>query len=295
MRDFAAATEDAKTALTDLNAEVTGAYAAAIRRQVMAGDGLVRPVRGDCLMASERCRLVVVGRDGSETTLTPDPALQRTIVLMQRIDAYAQGLAAIVAAETATEIAAHVDTTVANVDNLADTVAELGAGAGRPPVDTTAYATAVGGLVDWAAGQYVERRKLRALRRATADSKPVVDAAAGLFTEAAEIASAVPRRPLAGLVARRIDAFDDTPTPDNLDRLIESANAYDRLLAARPPQLFQRLAAAHSALVDRVQGEDVSLVVVIARIRAFKDDAQTLAALLRALPAARDRAASEGG
>lgn len=218
-------------------------------------------------MGSQRCRLVVVGRDGLEKALSPDPALQRTLVLMQRIDAYAQGLAAIVAAETATDIAAHVDTTLANVDYLAETVASLDPDRARPPVDTTAYATAADGLVDWAAGQYVQHRKLRALRRATADSKAVIDAAAGLFTRAAEIAAVVPRRPMAEIVTQRIDAFDDAPTPDNLDRLIESAAAYDRLLAASPPMIFQRLTAAHTALVDNLHGDDVSLVVVIARIR----------------------------
>jgi hypothetical protein len=40
--DFAAAVEDAENALAALNTEVTDAYAAAIRRQVVAGDGLVR-------------------------------------------------------------------------------------------------------------------------------------------------------------------------------------------------------------------------------------------------------------
>ena len=284
--DFAGATEDAQSALLALNDQVTAAYAAAVRRQVLAGDGLVRYRNGDCLTGSERCRLVVVTRDGSEKTLSPDPPLRQTLALMRGIDDYAQGLAAIVAADTSEGIADNVNATIASVDSLAATVSSLSAGGDRPPVDTAAYTTAAGGLVSWAAEQYVARQKLAALRRATADSKPVVARAADLFTDAAEIAAVVPRAPLADLVAQRRDALDDRPTEANLDRLIESAAAYDRLLTARPPRVFQRLEAAHGALVDKLQGEELSLVVVIARIRAFQDEAKTLAGLLRDLAAA---------
>lgn len=129
------------------------------------------------------------------------------------------------AADTARGISEGVNGTVANVDALAATVASLGGSSERPPVDTAAYTTAAGGLVNWAAEQYVERQKLAALRRATADSKPVVAEPAALFTEAAEIAAVVPRAPLADLVAERRDALDDRPTEANLHRLIESAAA----------------------------------------------------------------------
>jgi hypothetical protein len=293
--DFAAATEDAQAALVALNDEVTDAYAATIRQRVLSGDGLVQFKSGDCLMSSQRCRLVVRGRDGGETTLTPDPALKRTLVLMRGINSYAQGLAAIVAADTPEAIAGHVDQTVASVDNLATTVADLGGGDATPSVDTTPYTTAVGGIVSLAAGQYVDHRKVEALRRATADSKQVVARAAALFTGAADIATPVSQKPMAEAITQRLDAFDDNPTAGNLDRLIQSAAAYDRLLAARPPRIFQRMAAAHGALVDKLQGEEISLVVVFAKIEAFKDDAETLAALLRDLAEARRAAQTQEG
>lgn len=87
--DFAVATQDAESALVALNDEVSAAYTAAVRRLVLAGDGLVTYENGDCLTGSERCRLVVVARDGSERTLSPDPPLRRTLVLMRGINDYA--------------------------------------------------------------------------------------------------------------------------------------------------------------------------------------------------------------
>lgn len=293
--DFAAATEDAQAALVALNDEVTDAYAAELRRRVLSGDGFVGFQSRDCQIGSQRCRLVVRGHDDGEATLTPDPALRRTLVLMRGINSYAQGLAAIVAADTPEAIAGRVDQTVASVDNLATKIADLGGDDDTPSVDTTPYTTAVGGFVGWAAAQYVNHRKVDALRRATADSKGVVAQAAALFTQSADVAGVVSRKPMAEMVTRRLDAFDDHPTAGNLDRLIKSAAAYDRLLVARPPRIFQRLATAHGALVEKLQGEEISFVVVFARIEAFKDDAETLAALLRDLAKARRAAQTQEG
>lgn len=284
--DFAKATQNAETALVGLDEQVTEAYAALHRRRALAGERLVQRQGEDCLVESARCRLVVVDTDRSTEPLSPDPALRNMITLMRSVRVYADGLSAIVNADTAANVATHVNATIGSVENLAKTVVKLGGQDTTSSIDLSEYTTPVGQAVNWLVGQYVAKVQLDGLKRATKDAKDVVKAAASVFGSAAEVASVVPRAALAEAVSKRIDAFRDSQSDQNLNNLIESAAKYDQLLLAKPATVFARLDAAHEALVDKLQTDELSLANVMAKIEAFAAEAETLAKILKDLAAA---------
>ncbi len=284
--DFADATKNAEAALIGLDQQVTNAYAALHRRRALAGERLVQIKPGDCLVESTRCRLVVVDADREAQPLSPDPALSNMIRLMHEIRAYADGLSAIANADSAAKVVTHVNATIGSVENLAETVAKLGGEDIVSSVDLSEYATPAGQVVSWIFGQYVARAQLDGLERATKNARKVVTAAADLFGSAGDIASGVPRAALAEAVSKRIDAFRDKRSQENLDKLLEIAGKYDRFLVARPPIVFVQLGAAHEALVKKLQGNEITLANVMAKIKAFATEAETLAEIARDLAAA---------
>ena len=282
LNEFAKATENAETALGELNSHVTSAYSEQIRAAALNGNVLVRFKKDSCLTGSERCELSVLRRDGSTEPLTPDPALRRMISLMSGIRAYSKGLADIANSETATATAVHVNATVGSIGALAETVAKHSAGP-KTKVDFQEYATPIGELVNWVVGNYVARVKIDGLRRATRDAKPVVAEAGKLFETAAGVAAFIPRQSMAEAVSVRRDAFDANPTEANLDRLLQSAAAYDQWLVAKPSGVFGSLVAAHNALADKLQAKEVSLATVIAEIKAFAAEVKAVSAILKSI------------
>ena len=125
--DFATATQDAETALVLLDQQVTDAYAALLRERAIAGEAFVKFESGNCQVSSARCQLVI----GNEL-LTPQPALQQMILLMTAVRSYADGLTAIVEADTAAQVTTHVNAALGSVESLAGTVADI---RGPPPPD----------------------------------------------------------------------------------------------------------------------------------------------------------------
>lgn len=120
--DFATATRDAEAALVLLDQQVTDAYTAKLRELALSDDALVQARSGDCLATSERCQLEVVSANGAREVFPPDPLLGNMVTLMRSIAAYAEGLGQIVEADTAEQVATHVNATLGSVENLAKTV-----------------------------------------------------------------------------------------------------------------------------------------------------------------------------
>lgn len=283
--DFAEATQNVEEALLVLDEQVTDAYAALHRRRAVGGEEFVQFDTDDCQVTSTRCRLVVVDRNNQKEPLTPDPALRKMITLMRAIRTYADGLSAIVNADTAEKVTTHVNATLGSVENLAATVAKLGGPDTTSSIDLSEYTTPVGQAVNWLVGQYVAKVQLDGLKRATKDAKFVIADAANLFGLVTEVASDVPKLALANEVSKRLDTFRASPSDNSLEKLIESAAKYDRLLLAKPPTIFARLSAAHDALADKLQNDELSLAIVMAKIEAFATEAETLAEILKDLAA----------
>ena len=295
VNDFAKATDDASTVLAQLNTQVTQAYGEVLERSILNRRALVRFQSGqgsqDCLTTSERCRLEIVTRDGKVEPYPPVPPLARMSLIMTQMNRYAANLKALVEADTARAVETDVNAALASTQNLAQILADLQGGGKSQPVPQ--FATPVGAAINWVVGQYVEHVKFAGLQRATSAAKPVVREAGGLFATTAGFVSDVARADLAEDVSRAVDAFRTSGSKANLAALAQSAARYDALLNATPPQLFQRMVAAHDALAESLQGENVTLVAAIARIEAFAVEAKTLVKILKDLEAV--AAAKQGG
>lgn len=279
---FAAATGEAESALAQLNTELAQGYGEVLESRALGGQAFVRIKGNECQTRSERCRLVVIGRDGVENDYPPTPPLTRMTLVMTQISRYAANLKALVEADTARQAEADVNAALASTQNLAQTVAGLGGPGGQP---VPAFAAPAGAAANWIVGQYVEHVKFAGLQRATAAAKPAIRDAGTLFVAVADIASDAPRAVLAEEVSQTVDAFRAGRNKANLTAMARSAGRLDAFLTSAPPQMFQKMVAAHDALADSLQGGSVTLVDAVARIEAFAAEAKKLAAILKDLRA----------
>lgn len=281
--DFAAATADANTSLAALNQQVTEAYKAVLDRSILEGKMFIKTAKADCETTSERCQLIVFADNEDESEpYPPQPPLTNMTLVMSGIVSYAQNLKNLLEADTATQVETQVNAALASVQNLAETVSSVQGGAAQP---VPQFATSVGAAANWVVGKYVDHVKEEGLQEATAAAKPVIQQAAKLFSETAKFISDVPRSELAEDVSAAVDALRANNSASNLAALASSAERYDQLLVSAPPQLFERLGAAHDALADSLQDQDVTLADAIAHIEAFAVEAQKLAKILKDLKA----------
>jgi hypothetical protein len=211
--------------------------------------------------------------------------MPKTLLLMNSIRSYADGLAAIVNADTASQVTTQVSATIASVKSLATTVAKLGGPDSTSLVKLGDYATPVGNLFSWGAGQYIAKLQLEGLRRATADARPVLSGAAELFETISNEASFPTRALLAEEVRQRTDALRTNLNQRNVEELAASAARYDRVLLGGPAPVFRQLRQSHDALIGKIQDENVTLAEVIERIQAFAAEAQKLAAVVKEIEA----------
>lgn len=281
--DFAAATSDANASLAQLNDQVTDAYKAVLDRSVIEGKMFIKMADANCQTTSERCQLIVLANEGDDgEPYPPQPPLTNMTLVMSGIASYAQNLKNLLAADTASQVETQVNAALASVQNLAATVATA---EGQPAGSVPAFATPVGAAVNWVVGKYVDHVKEDGLQAATAAAKPVIRQAADLFATTATFVSDVPRSELAEDVSKALDDFRANGNASTLAALASSAARYDQLLVSAPPQLFERLGAAHDALADALQDQDVTPADAIARIEAFATEAQKLAKILKDLKA----------
>lgn len=281
--DFATATADADTSLARLNEQVTAAYKAVLDRSIIDGKMFIKTAKADCETRSERCQLIVFAENEDESEpYPPKPPLTNMTAVMSGIARYAQNLKNLLEADTASQVEMQVNAALASVQNLAGTVAAAQGDAAAPVPE---FATPVGAAMNWVVGKYVDHVKQDGLQEATAAANPVIQKAAALFAQTADFVSDVPRSTLAEDVSQALDAFRANGNAGNLAALSSSAAEYDQLLVSAPPQLFERLGAAHDALAQSLQDKDVTLADAIARIEAFSTEAQKLAKILKGLQA----------
>jgi hypothetical protein len=284
--DFAAATTDAKQALSDLNTQVTDAYRGVLDAAILKGDLLLRQKGGECTVGSPRCRLTLVDADGVEREVyPPEPPLTRMTLLMTEVDHYAANLKALLEADTAEKVEAQVNAALGSVQNLAETVSKLRAEEGAPPSEIPQFATPVGEAVNWVLGKYIDRVKYRGLQRATDAAKPVIRQAADLFSTVSDVVTDVPSSALANEVSMGQDALRLNPSQAAITSYAQSAARYDALLTAGPTQVFQKMGDAHDALADSLQSTDFNLATASAKIQAFAAEAEQLAKILKELRA----------
>ena len=292
--NFAAATDKANTALSELNTQVTKSYKEVLDETIRNNEVLLRDRPGadgefsDCVIGSTRCRLVLVEKGDGKTIIEPyppEPPLARMSLLMGEINNYAGNLQALLRADTAEKAAADVNAALGSIQNLATTASNLQSGGNAEPADVPEFATPTGAAVNWVIGQYVETVKFKGLQHATEAAKPVIREAASLFQDVATFASDVPKAEMESQVDEARKAMRANPTQENIDAYAQVAGTYDSLLISSPPNLFEKMAKAHDALADSLQGEEVSLATASARIEAFAAEAEQLVKILKDLRA----------
>ncbi len=277
--DFAEATRNAEDALVTLDAEVTEAYTAKLRAQALTQQTVVQKQTANCLQTSERCRLAIVGTDSESEVFPPDSLLGNMVVLMGSIRTYADGLTEIVNADTAEQVATHVNATLGSVENLASTVEKLGGTGAASGV--AEYKTSIGRAVNWVVGQYVAKVQVDGLRRATEHAQLVIARAGEIFEGTAALAVEIPKGDLVNKVDEAEETFNENRTESNLDNLVASATDYDRYLLAKPPAVFAGLKEAHDALANKLRDDELSLADVMAKIETFTAEAKTMLAIVR--------------
>ena len=283
---FAAATDAAEASLAKLNADIGKAYWDVQKARLGRGDLLLIEQDGDCNIGSARCRLVIEDRQGQRIPYTDRGPLENALEVMAAISAYADGLAAIIAADTAQAVEGHVNTTLGNVQKLAATVAAAG---GSPAGTGPDFAAPAAQLVNWVVGRYVEKVKLGALRRATAEAAPVIREAAELFGRASFFAVSGTRSELTARVRTEIDALGPTPAPAIIERAAAAARTYDVFLQSDPAAAFKAMAKAHTALADNLADRNVSFASMAAEIERFVTEAEKLVQAAKQVSALLDK------
>jgi class 3 adenylate cyclase len=283
INDFAAATAEAETVLAELNTQLVEGYGAVLENNILSGRGLVEAKAGDCLaVGSTRCRLEIFTRDGERRFYPPEPPLAPMALLMAQINKYAANLKALVEADTAKQVEGQVNAALGSVQNLAETVVKAG-GEASPPVPQ--FATPVGSAVNWVVGHYVDSVKYKGLQDATAAAKSPVRNAAKLFGVTSGFASRIARADLAADATRATTTFDGDKSKASLAALVQTAAKYDAFLTAGPQQMFQDMAAAHDALADSLQNQELSFGAAVGRIETFAAEAKKLAKIVKDLRA----------
>lgn len=293
--NFAVATSEASTALTELNTQVTERYKGILddsirNREVLLTDLPSSDGQPDCTFSAARCRLALVNKDGQVVEpYPPEPPLVRMSLLMSQISAYAGNLQALLRADTAQKAAADVNAALGSIQNLATTVSNLQTGENAQPAEVPQFATPAGAAVNWVLGKYIETVKFKGLQRATEAAKPVIRDAAGLFHDVATFASDTPKIEMQNQVDAARKALRADPSQGNIDAYTRVAGTFDKLLMSSPPDLFDKMAKAHDALADSLQGDEVSLATANAQIEAFAAEAEQLAKILKDLRALADK------
>jgi hypothetical protein len=286
IEDFTQATKDTAEALEGLDKQVRDGYTDLLRRRVLARTLQLGMTEQECQTESERCRLIVRDETKNSQPYLQESVMPKILILMASIRQYADHLAAIVNADTASQVTTQVTATVVSLGNLAGTIAKLGGADNTASVKLADYATPVGNLANWLAGQYIGGIQLEGLRRATVDARPVLAGAVEIFDAAATAAARVPRAQMAEEVRTRMDALRAQLSERSVEEVVQAALRYDKVLVAKPSAVFERLVSSHDALVAKIQDENVTLADVVARIEIFATEAKSLMAIVKELQAA---------
>lgn len=285
VEDFAQATRDTAEALNGLDRQIRDADAERMRKQVIAQPDRMLTRKGDCLDGSKRCQIVVIDEKGQPRVFPPESRIPKILAVMAAIQRYADGLAAIVTADTAAQVTTHVNATVASLKNLAATVKEQGGGDKSSLVSLTEYATPVGNLANWLSGQYVAKLQLDGLRRATKDARAVVSEATDVLVTNAGFGALIWLPPRAHEVEQRMATLEKNASARAIDDLVTSAGQYDRLLESSPALVFTEFHKSHEALAKKLNDEEGSLSDAIEKIDVFSGEAKKLAAVVKELQA----------
>lgn len=281
IKTFSAATTAADKALAGYSDVVVAQVRKVRRDEAVAQPAGVRIAEGECQSDSSRCRILVYRsrEDPAPRPLLPEQPIPNLLRLMREIRTYADGLQAIVAADTKAQVEKSVDSVNGNLINLAKIV-------GADAQSFGSFATPAGDAAQWLLGIYIDRVKLAALGTATGNADPLIAEAVPFFEAAMGEARNVTNAGLAEAVSVRNDAFRQSRSEAALESLLQAAQTYDLALTAAPEGIFRQLSQSHSDLTKALNDDGVTWDRVFAGLESLEADAERLEGIVNALIAA---------
>jgi hypothetical protein len=185
IKTFSAATTSADKALTGYSDLVVAQVKKVRRDEALAQPVGVQIAKGeegqaeDCQSNSRRCRIVIYRSqdDRDPRPLLPEQPIPNLLSLMREMRTYADGLQAIVAADTKAQVEKSVDSVNGNLIKLAELI-------GADAQTFGSFATPAGDAAQWLLGVYIDSVKLAALRSATGNADPLIAEAVPFFEAA---------------------------------------------------------------------------------------------------------------
>ena len=130
----------------------------------------------------------------------------------------------------------------------------------------------------WVIGRYSDNVKISGLRHATAKADSTIQVASRYFSEASTVAVRALTARFAKILQKELRLLTENGlTKPRMDRAVDAAKKFDKILRARPARVFQQLANAHNALTRSLNEQNVSLSQLFAQIEHFATSAQELA------------------
>jgi len=293
--------------------------AAALEKEVAVAldNGTILPRDGDCIRPPSnggkvRCRLVAYDADKVEHPLdslpAPDPVARQ---IMAGIVTYANNLQAIAALDTEAGVKEATSGTLTSIQQLAGDVDQATAAGLVPGIGPTAlvsqigkYAGPVSDLFNFAAGKYLEEKKIEALRSATTAMNPILDDLVKVCAASAHAGAKIKEDQLYDDYSSALSAWNksiedrqaakakhraaaktppaqkDSDARARLDALVKAASAYDTFLSLDQQSAFHQLVTAHAKLKTALESPKPNFASAWKAAQQAIGDAQRVQAII---------------
>jgi hypothetical protein len=284
IRAFSTATGTATQALKTYDEATAARETAKVRTKAVSDPGGVITLdeRGEeCATSSQQCQAFYKAPDdANQQPLTVRTLIPNHIAAANAIAAYAAALKEVADADARPQVGAALDKATAAVGSLANLV-QPGSGAGLQ-----AIAGPSASALTWLYGKYQEEVKMNALRDATQKMNPIMQEAAGLFGDEAELAVVSARAAGAQALDDAKDAFSKTPSTATINGVATATEAFDQQLKAPARMVFNSLAETHQMITTALVERPKSLEGIYTALSKLVADAATLSGIARDLKAA---------
>lgn len=277
---FATASASASTAITSLDAAAATGLTG-IREKQAIQTGRIGAQNQSCEMDSKNCILVFKKKGANDfSQLAYSSIIPQSVAFVNGVKDYADALDALEKA-----------------DAQADVQSAFGKGMGAMAVVATAVnqpagaalaalSTPLTSAAGWGFGQYQNGIKLDALQKATSAADSIIQAAAPTLTAEFDFGNVARLQELKADLDAKEDAFDASPTLNNLNSAIAAANLFDAAVRAQPGSVIASMADAHHKLTLAVAHPDIGFASAVASISALAQQAQNLEQIAKQLGAA---------
>jgi len=242
---------------------------------------------GECGGGEPRCHLFI--SDGMATwPLTTRSIEHGVLAIMDGLVQYGANLNKIAIATTAGEVQTALGQTKASVAGFATAEDDFRKASGLQPSGLkpllTAYAGPTIDLISFGLTQYIERKKVAAIKEAVHTMQPVLDETVEAFEAVALEAARIRQTD----IAKRFNAADAAFRRAHTDKtklaaLGSAADTYDQFLGLKDTKVFAGLANAHAALRDALDRKNLSFDEVWLQLKYVSDETAKFAALLQHL------------